>query len=169
MTIAMESFVDIKPEMECSFSSWCVCRVVLHKLAADVLSNDDVLTDPACGSIPTCRDNPRIKSNRQTHRSFQPPAPGAATGLTATKSGPLPKASPSNVARGEGREFYEEATRGRSASHHLQVKAALSLSIRCLDRRRIGLCLLMRSRPVAPIAKITTGTPSARPASPRVP
>jgi site-specific recombinase XerD len=24
-------------------------------------------------------------------------------------------------------EFYEEATRGRSASHHLQVKAALSL------------------------------------------
>ena len=24
-------------------------------------------------------------------------------------------------------KFYEEATRGRSASHHLQVKAALSL------------------------------------------
>jgi hypothetical protein len=24
-------------------------------------------------------------------------------------------------------EFYEEATRGRSASHHLQVKAALAL------------------------------------------
>ena len=26
-----------------------------------------------------------------------------------------------------GGEFYEEATRGRSASHHLQVKAALAL------------------------------------------
>ena len=58
-------FVDIKPEMECSFSSWCVCRVVLHKLAADALSNDDVLTDPACGSIPTCRDNPRIKKQSE--------------------------------------------------------------------------------------------------------
>ena len=57
-------FVDIKPEMECSFSSWCVCRVALHKLAAR-LSNDDVLTDPACGSIPTCRDNPRIKKQSE--------------------------------------------------------------------------------------------------------
>jgi hypothetical protein len=28
---------------------------------------------------------------------------------------------------GQGREFYEEATCGRSASHHLQVKVAFSL------------------------------------------
>ena len=30
-------------------------------------------------------------------------------------------------------EFYEEATRGRSASHHLQVKAALALLYHVLD------------------------------------
>jgi site-specific recombinase XerD len=29
-------------------------------------------------------------------------------------------------------EFYEEATRGRSAAHHLQLKAALSLLYRVL-------------------------------------
>jgi hypothetical protein len=30
-------------------------------------------------------------------------------------------------------EFYDEATRGRSASHHLQVKAALGLLYHVLD------------------------------------
>ena len=96
-------FVYIKPEMECSFSSWCVCRVVLHKLAADALSNDDVLTDPACGSIPTCRDNPRIKKTIGKHTApFNPPASGAATGPTATKSRPLPKASPSKRCQRRG-------------------------------------------------------------------
>ena len=34
---------------------------------------------------------------------------------------------PRSLAIGEGGECFEEATRGRSASHHLRVKAALAL------------------------------------------
>ena len=37
------------------------------------------------------------------------------------------RSCPRSLAIGEAGEFYEEATRGRSASHHLQVKAALAL------------------------------------------
>src|SRR5258707_7227146 len=43
-------------------------------------------------------------------------------GLKATLVTPRPRNLPSRKG-----EFYEEATRGRSASHHLQIKAALAL------------------------------------------
>ena len=43
-------------------------------------------------------------------------------------------------------EFYEEATRGRSASHHLQVKAALALLYHVLDTPNRTRLLLPRSR-----------------------
>jgi hypothetical protein len=61
--------VDIKPEMEVVFFMVCLSSCVA-KAGSRRASNDDVSTDPACGSIPTCRDNPRIKSNRQTHRGI---------------------------------------------------------------------------------------------------
>jgi hypothetical protein len=45
-------------------------------------------------------------------------------------------------------EFYEAATRGRSASHHLQVKAALALlyDVGTLRPRRIPYLTLLRGR-----------------------
>ena len=42
-------------------------------------------------------------------------------------------------------EFYEEATRGRSASHHLQVKAALALLYHVLGSPK-SLCLVPGSK-----------------------
>jgi hypothetical protein len=40
-----------------------------------------------------------------------------------------------DLARGKGREFYVDATRGRSASHHLEVKAAFSLLYKVLSQQ----------------------------------
>ena len=55
-------------------------------------------------------------------------------------------------------EFYEEATRGRSASHHLQVKAALAL----LSIARA--CPIERSTsfadPVVTLARAASDTPA---------
>ena len=67
---------------------------------------------------------PKNASFRTIHSSL--------TGAPGSKSshGRRPKASSSKHSFPVGRvsgEFYEEATRGRSASHHLQVKAALAL------------------------------------------
>jgi hypothetical protein len=45
-------------------------------------------------------------------------------------------------------EFYDDATRGRSASHHLQVKAALALLYDILDSTNpFAECVAPNSRP----------------------
>lgn len=52
--------------------------------------------------------------------------------------------------REQARAYYEELTRNRSASHHLQVKAALSFLYRRLDRPNpFTDCLTPRFRPEA--------------------
>ena len=87
-------------------------------------------------SFPSRRFDYRIAFRNIAHRNepkaarplLSTSAPGAATGSTAIKiwataEGLVLETFPVERVG----EFYEEATRGRSASHHLQAKAALAL------------------------------------------
>ena len=57
---------------------------------------------------------------------------------------------PAALPREKARAYYEELTRGRSASHHLQVKAAVSFLYKVLDRASPFVdCLAPRFRPEA--------------------